>query len=71
MKKILLGLLLAFFLVGCSSTKSIKIEKEVINKVLEGNFSTDELNKRRNSGGYMPMVDPNDYIIWETIEDVN
>ena len=29
MKKILLGLLFAFFLVGCSSTKSIKIEKEV------------------------------------------
>ena len=29
---------------------------------------------RRNSGGFggvMPMVDPNDYIIWETIEDVN
>ena len=26
---------------------------------------------RRNSGGYMPMVDPDDYIIWETIEDVN
>ena len=23
---------------------------------------------RRNSGGYMPMVDPDDYIIWETIE---
>ena len=29
---------------------------------------------RRNSGGYggvMPMVDPDDYIIWETREDVN
>ena len=26
---------------------------------------------RRNSGGYMPMVNPDDYIIWETIEDVN
>ena len=27
---------------------------------------------RRNSGGYMPMremVDPDDYIIWETIEN--
>ena len=31
----------------------------------------DELNKRRNSGGYggvLPMVDPDDYIIWETTE---
>ena len=29
---------------------------------------------KRNNGGYggiMPMVDPDDYIIWETIEDVN
>ena len=29
---------------------------------------------RRNSGGYggvIPMVDPDDYIIWETIEDVD
>ena len=29
---------------------------------------------RRNSGGYggvMPMVDPDDYIIWETIKDDN
>ena len=24
---------------------------------------------RRNSGGYMPMVNPDDYIIWETIEN--
>ena len=29
---------------------------------------------KRNNGGYggvMPMVDPDDYIIWETIKDVN
>ncbi len=24
---------------------------------------------RRKSGGYMPMVNPDDYIIWETIEN--
>ena len=24
---------------------------------------------RRNSGGYMPMVNPDDYTIWETIEN--
>ena len=24
---------------------------------------------RRGTGGYMPMVDPDDYIIWETIDE--
>ena len=24
---------------------------------------------RRGTGGYMPMVNPDDYIIWETIEN--
>ena len=23
---------------------------------------------RRNCGGYMPMVDPDDYIIWESLD---
>ena len=25
---------------------------------------------RRGTGGYMPMADPDDYIIWETIETI-
>ena len=28
----------------------------------------DELNKRRTGSPYMPMIDSDDYIIWETIE---
>jgi hypothetical protein len=28
----------------------------------------DELNKRRGTGPYMPMIDPDDYIIWESID---
>ena len=28
----------------------------------------EELNKRRGTGPYIPMTNPDDYIIWETIE---
>ena len=28
----------------------------------------DELNRGRNRSPYMPMTDPDDYIIWETID---
>ena len=42
-----------------------------LTEIIEIQMEWDELNKRRNSGGYggvMPMVDPDDYIIWETID---
>jgi len=48
-------------------SQSVKDLTETITIKMEW----DELNKRRNSGGYggvMPMVDPDDYIIWETID---
>ena len=48
-------------------SQSVKDLTETITIKMEW----DELNKRRNSGGYggvMPMVDPDDYIIWETTE---
>ena len=28
----------------------------------------DELNQRRGTGPYIPMMDPDDYIIWESID---
>ena len=28
----------------------------------------DELNQRRGTSPYMPMIDPDDYIIWESID---
>ena len=31
-------------------------------------FEMELLDKRRGTGPYMPMVDPDDYIIWETTE---
>ena len=51
-------------------SQSVKDLTETITIKMEW----DELNKRRNSGGYggiMPMkeiIDPDDYIIWETIK---
>ena len=40
-------------------------------EIIEVKMEWDELNERRNSGGYggvMPMIDPDDYIIWESID---
>ena len=42
-----------------------------LTELIEIQMEWDELNKRKNIGGYggvMPMVDPDDYIIWETID---
>ena len=42
-----------------------------LTEIITIKMEWDELNKRRNSGGYggvLPMVDPDDYIIWETTE---
>ena len=54
-------------------SESVKDLTEIITIKMEW----DELNKRRGTGPYMPMremIDPDDYIIWETTEsnvDVN
>ena len=42
-----------------------------LTEIIEIKMEWDELNKRRNSGGYggvVPMTDPDDYIIWESID---
>jgi hypothetical protein len=31
----------------------------------------DELRRGRGTGSYIPMVDPDDYLIWKTIDNVN
>ena len=51
-------------------SQSVKDLTETITIKMEW----DELNKRRGTGPYIPMremIDPDDYIIWETIKDVN
>ena len=48
-------------------SESVKDLTEIITIKMEW----DELNKRRGTGPYMPMremIDPDDYIIWETTE---
>jgi len=48
-------------------SQSVKDLTETITIKMEW----DELNKRRGTGPYMPMremIDPDDYIIWETTE---
>ena len=42
-----------------------------LTELIEIQMEWDELDRRRNTGGYggvVPMVDPDDYIIWETID---
>ena len=42
-----------------------------LTELIEIQMEWDELDRRRDTGGYGgvgPMVDPDDYIIWETID---
>ena len=45
-------------------SQSVKDLTETITIKMEW----DELNQRRGTGPYMPMIDPYDYIIWESID---
>ena len=47
-----------------SMSQSVKDLTEIITIKMEW----DELNQRRGTGPYVPMLDPDDYIIWETIK---
>ena len=47
-----------------SMSQSVKDLTETITIKMEW----DELNQRRDKGSYMPMTDPDDYIIWESID---
>ena len=47
-----------------SMSQSVKDLTETITIKMEW----DELNQRRGTGPYMTMVDPDDYIIWESID---
>ena len=48
-------------------SQSIKDLTETITIKMEW----DELKLRRGTGSYIPMTNPDDYIIWQTIDDVN
>ena len=42
-----------------------------LTEMIEIKMEWDALRRDRGTGPYMPMIDPDDYIIWETIKDVN
>ncbi len=48
-----------------SMSQSVKDLTETITIKMEW----DELRRDRGTGPYIPMADPDDYIIWETIEN--
>ena len=39
-----------------------------LTEMIEIKMEWEELNRRRGTGPYMPMTNPDDYIIWETTE---
>ena len=39
-----------------------------LTEMIEIKMEWEELNKRRGTGPYIPMINPDDYIIWETTE---
>ena len=45
---------------------SEKVEK--LTEMIGFKFEMELLEKRRGTGPYMPMIDPDDYIIWEEIK---
>ena len=47
-----------------SMSNSVKDLTEAITIKMEW----DELDRRRGTGAFMPMMDPDDYIIWESID---
>ena len=41
---------------------------ENLTEMIGLKFEMELLDRRRGTGAYMPMIDPDDYIIWEEIK---
>ena len=41
---------------------------EDLTEMMAIKFEMDLIERRRGTGPYMPMIDPDDYIIWEEIK---
>ena len=48
--------------------RSMSREVRDLTEVITIKMEWDELNQRKGTGPYMPMIDPEDYIIWESID---
>ena len=49
--------------------RSMSQEVKDLTEVLTIKMEWEELNRSRGTGPYIPMVDPDDYIIWKTIDE--
>ena len=49
--------------------RSMSQEVRELTEVLTIKMEWEELNRGQNRSPYMPMVDPDDYIIWKTIDE--
>ena len=49
--------------------RSMSQEVRDLTEVLTIKMEWEELNRGQNRSPYMPMVDPDDYIIWKTIDE--
>ena len=49
--------------------RSMSQEVKDLTEVLTIKMEWDELRRDRGTGPYIPMVDPDDYIIWKTIDE--
>ena len=49
--------------------RSMSQEVKDLTEVLTIKMEWEELNRGQNRSPYMPMVDPDDYIIWKTIDE--
>jgi len=39
-----------------------------LTEMIEIQIELEQIHRRRGTGPYMPMIDPDDYIIWEEIK---
>ena len=39
-----------------------------LTEMIEIQIELEQIDRRRGTGPYMPMIDPDDYIIWKTTE---
>ena len=39
-----------------------------LTEIIEIQIELEQIDRRRGTGPYMPMIDPDDYIIWEEIK---
>ena len=52
----------------CNGYRQMSEKVEDLTEMMAMKFEMELLDRRRGTGPYMPMIDPDDYIIWEEIK---